>query len=149
MSRLITYLLIPTLFFAACSKEEEETEVLSADPSISFVSLDPVEVENFKNSVTLVIKYKDNNGDIGFDDPDEFALWVKDSRLDSADYYHVPPQSPPGSNIIIEGQLEIVLNSIFILGNGSEEIMTLSVKLKDRAGHWSNIITTPTITIKR
>lgn len=137
------------LIFTQCSKKDDESEALSSDPSISFVSLDPQEVQNFNNSITLTIRYSDNNGDLGSDDPDEFSLWVKDSRLDSADYYHIPPLAPLNTNLIINGQLEIVLNSLFILGNGNQEVTSLSVKLKDRANHWSNIINTPPITINR
>lgn len=137
------------LVFFSCSKKEDDEDVISNEPKISLVSITPQEVENFNNSVTLVISYKDNNGDLGFDDPDQFSLWVKDSRLDSADYYHIPPLAPLNKNLIIQGKLEIILNSIFLLGNGNEEIITLSIKLRDRANNWSNIITTPTITIKR
>jgi hypothetical protein len=137
-----------TLLFA-CSKDEEESEELSRDPSISFVSLDPTEVENFNNSITLTIRYKDNNGDLGYEDPDVNSLYVKDARLDTADFYHVPPLAPVGKSLIIEGQLQIVLNSMFILGNGDQELAALSVKIQDRAGNWSNLITTPTITINR
>ena len=137
------------LLFFSCSKKEDDEDVISNEPKISLVSITPQEVENFNNSVTLVISYKDNNGDLGFDDPDQFSLWVKDSRLDSADYYHIPPLAPLNKNLIIQGKLEIILNSIFLLGNGNEEIITLSIKLRDRANNWSNIITTPTITIKR
>jgi len=145
----IYIILIATALIFGCKKEDSVQEELSKDPSISFVSLSPSEVENFKNSVTLVISYRDNNGDIGFDDPDEYALWVKDSRLDSADLYHIPPLAPLGKNLIIKGNLEIVLNSMFIIGNGDEELVSLTVKLKDRENNWSNIINTPTITIKK
>ena len=148
--KYLVYILGISLLFWSCKKdEEEETSELGPEPSIGFVSISPLEVENFRNSVTLVITYRDNNGDIGYEDPDEYALWVKDSRLDSADWYHVPPLAPLGYNIQIQGSLEIVLNSMFILGNGDQEPVSLTVKLKDRAGNWSNIITTPSITIKK
>ena len=141
--------MITIIFTAGCNKDESTSEDLSKDPSISFVSLTPTEVDNFKNSITLTIKYLDNNGDLGFDYPDKYALWVKDSRLDSADWYHVPPLAPVGKNLIISGTLEIVLNSMFIIGNGSEELVSLTVKIRDRKNHWSNIINTPAITIKK
>ena len=148
MKRIFTILFSITVLFA-CTKEEDSSEELSSDPSIAFISIEPMEATNFKNSVTLTIKYKDNNGDLGFEDPDDYALWVKDDRLDSADWYHIPPLAPLGKNIIIQGQLDIVLNSIFILGNGDEEQVSLTVKLRDRANHWSNIVKTPAITIKK
>ena len=148
MKKVLTYLLIFSLLYA-CSKDEDESEDLSNDPSIAFVSIDPSDVQNFNNSITLVIKYKDNNGDLGYEDPDVNSLYVKDARLDTADYYHVPPLAPVGKSLIIEGQLEIVLNSMFILGNGDQEITSLSIKIKDRAGNWSNLIRTPSIAINR
>ena len=148
MKSIATYLLL-ALIFISCTKDDESSEELSNEPSISFVSLDPLEVQNFNNSVTLTIKYKDNNGDLGFEDPDVFSLYVKDARLDTADYYHVPPLAPLGKNLIAEGQLDIVLNSMFILGNGDQEFAALSVKIKDRAGNWSNLVNTPAITINR
>lgn len=147
--KAIALFLISGIFLCSCSKEDDSTSALSADPVIGFVSISPEEVENFNNSVTLTISYKDNNGDLGFDDPDAYALYVKDSRLDSADWYHVPPLAPPGKNLIIRGQLEIVFNSIFILGNGDEEAVSLTIKMRDRANHWSNIIYTPAIVVKR
>ena len=122
---------------------------LGPEPQIAFVSLSPDTVENFKNSVTLTISYKDNNGDLGYENPDVYALSVKDSRLDLEDWYHVPPLAPPGYAIKIQGNLQIVLNSMFILGNGDREQASLTVKIKDRAGHWSNVIHTPAIVIKK
>ncbi len=145
----LLYILIFALVFQSCNRDDDTQEELSPEPKISFVSITPQEVENFNNSISLIVKYKDNNGDIGFSDPDEYALWVKDSRLDSADWYHVPPMAPLGKNLIIEGELEVVLNSMFILGNGNEEIVTLTVKLRDRANNWSNIINTTPVTIKK
>ena len=135
---------------ASCSKKEEDAaKEVMPEPVIGYAGLAPLEVMNFNNSVKLTISYADNNGDIGFDDHDLYSLSVKDSRLDSADWYHIAPLAPLNANIVISGKLDIVLNSLFILGNGNEEKVSLTVKLRDRANHWSNIITTPAITIKR
>ena len=145
----VFYLILFALLIAGCSDDESASEDLSPEPKISFVSISPDTIIDFKNSITLTIHYSDNNGDLGFSDPDEFSLWVKDSRLDSADYYHVSPLAPTNHNLVIKGNLEIVLNSIFILGNGQEERMTLSIKIKDRANHWSNIVHSDPITIRK
>jgi hypothetical protein len=145
----LIYILCISLLFTTCSKKEEDDVEIGPEPQIAFVSLDPMEVENFKNSVTLTISYKDINGDIGFENPDVYALSVKDSRLEIEDWYHVPPLAPPGYQLPIQGNLQIVLNSMFILGNGDTEYASLTVKIKDRAGHWSNVINTPSIVIKK
>ena len=148
--KYLLYIVTLLILFTTCSKKEEELEDdMKPEPQIGFVSLFPLEVENFKNSVTLTISYKDNNGDLGFKNPDKYALSVKDSRLDIEDWYHVAPLAPPGYELRIQGNLQIVLNSMFILGNGDQELVSLTVKIKDRAGNWSNIINTPSIVIKK
>ena len=93
--KYLIYIISASIFFASCSKDEEEEEAgMGPEPQIAFVSLSPDTVINFKNSVTLIISYKDNNGDLGFENPDVYALAVKDSRLDLEDWYHEPPLAP-------------------------------------------------------
>ncbi|MEQ8323498.1 MAG: hypothetical protein RIC15_09415 [Vicingaceae bacterium] len=149
MKNQLILLVCGCVILSACKKKEEDEQVVGPEPVIGFVALDPISVDNFKNSVNLVISYSDINGDLGFENPDRYSLWVKDSRLDSADWYHVPPLAPPGYSLQIQGSLNIVLNSMFILGNGDQELASLTVKLRDRAGHWSNIVNTPAITINK
>jgi hypothetical protein len=64
------------------------------------------------------------------------------------DWYHVPPLSPVGSNVTIEGDLTIKISSLFLLGNGSQEFTSFTIKVQDRAGNWSEEITTPQVTIR-
>ena len=120
---------------------------MHANPSIELVNVTPTNIAQFKDSVLVTIKYKDNNGDIGDFSPDEYSLSVKDSRLANPDWYHVQPLAPLGHELKFEGQIQVKINSMFLLGNGTQEFSTLSIKLKDRAGHWSNEISTPAITI--
>lgn len=142
MQRIILYIFLLVLF-ATCKKDKK----LPPEPTIELVSVTPSTVVQFKDSVEVTIKYTDNDGDLGDDSPDEYSLQVKDSRLANPDYYHIPPLAPSGSELKIEGQLKIKLNTLFLLGNGNEEFSTLTIKLKDRAGHWSNEISTPSIAI--
>ncbi len=94
--------------------------------------------------------YTDKNGDLGDVDPDERSLYVKDSRLPNPDMYHVKPLAPiSDKNIPIEGDLTVKLNSLFILGTGTTELTTLVIKMKDRAGNWTNELTSPQITIHK
>jgi hypothetical protein len=141
MKNLIFLLCILLSF--SCKKKKE----LPPEPTIELVSVSPENVEQFSDSIEVTIKYKDNNGDIGDSSPDIYSLQVKDSRLANPDWYHIQPLAPLDIELKIEGQLKIKLNSMFLLGNGSEELSTLSIKLKDRAGNWSNTIATPPIAI--
>lgn len=129
----------------SCKKKEEPPK----EPSITFIEASPLVVTEFQDSVIVRFSYKDNNGDLGDESPDEYSLEVKDSRLPNPDYYHIQPLAPLGTSLKIEGELKVKVSSMFLLGNGATEITTLTIKLKDREGNWSNEIVTPTITIQK
>lgn len=129
----------------ACKKEEK----YSNTPAIEFVSLSPSSTTEFSRNIKLVISYKDGDGDIGTDDPDAYTLLIKDARLPNADEFHIQPLTPPGSAIQIEGELNISLPGLFVLGTDSTETTSFNVKLKDRAGNWSNEVSTSSITVTK
>jgi len=127
----------------ACKKE-----TIAPEPEIAFVSASPLVVTQFKDSIEVVISYKDNTGDIGDESANEFSLAVKDSRLAHPDFYHIQPLTPDNKKLKIEGELKIKINTMFLLGTGTTETTILTIKLKDREGNWSNEIKTPVITIQ-
>ena len=131
------------LLLAACKKEE----VMPATPVIELVSVSPGQVNSFGQPVTLRFSYKDGNGDLGRVDPDDYSLWVKDSRLNTADGYHIPPMAPLESEVPIQGEVSVVLTPLFLLGSSGQEVMTYTFFVEDRAGQRSNSITTSQIII--
>lgn len=142
----IPQLLLVFFIFAltgGCGKEPE----LDPIPQISFVSISETEVLSFTNAVEVVFSYADQDGDLGTANPDEGSLRVKDSRLPEADWYHVPPMTPDLQVLQIEGTYSVQLNPLFILGNGDVEVASFTLQLRDRAGNWSNSITTPEVRI--
>ena len=143
MKYLFLTILISFVLYS-CKKKEQ---TLDPVPVINLVNVTPTTIVQFKDSVLVTIHYKDNNGDIGDQSPGEYSLSVKDSRLSVADWYHVQPLAPLGQELKFEGNIQVKINTMFLLGNGKQEFSTLSIKLKDRAGHWSNEISTPAITI--
>lgn len=145
MNKLLIVSLFTILLFS-CSKDDEG---FSDVPEIEFVSLSPSSTSEFSQDIKLVISYKDGDGDIGTEDPDLYSLQIKDARLPQADEYHVQPLTPPNANIQIEGNLEINLAGLFVLGTGNSESTTFTVKLKDRAGNWSNEVTTSSIAVTK
>lgn len=144
---------IGLLTLAACvitGCKKKKVTPPAPEPSIEFVSITPSNPKEYKDVITIRIKYKDANGDLGDYSPDEQSLEVKDSRVLNPDRYHVKPLAPPSDkDIPIEGEVEITLNSLFLLGTGTSEITTLSFKIKDRAGNWSNEVSSPQITITK
>jgi len=143
-TKFLTLLIIP-LLFSGCKREDLREDMNI--PYISIKRISPSVVQEFTESVLLEVAYEDGNGDLGFSDPDIFSLSVKDSRLDDADMYHIPPLAPDGEEIYIKGTFNIYLNTTFLIGVGSSERLTYTVKIKDRAGNWSNTVTSEEITI--
>lgn len=133
--------------FAATACKKEKVEVLPMEPSIELIGIGPETVVEFAEPLSLRFSYKDGDGDLGRPDPDDHSLWVKDSRLSEADGYHIIPLAPEDAQIPIQGELEVELSPLFLLGNGDQEIMTYTFHVEDRAGNRSNSITTPPITI--
>ena len=131
-----------------CKKKEEPAP--DPIPTLELISISPSTVNEFTDSVLIKLRYTDKNGDLGDLSPDDRSLYVKDSRLPNADMYHVKPLAPvSGKNIPIEGELTVKLNSLFVLGAGTVELTTLVIKMKDRAGNWTEELTSPQITIKK
>lgn len=131
------------LLATSCKKEEE----LNPVPQIEFVSISETTVEQFENNIAITISYADENGDIGYQDPDTYSLRVKDARLSEFDWYHIPPLTPNEEELNISGDFQLELNTLFLLGNASEESTSFSIQLKDREGNWSNTIQSPQILI--
>lgn len=127
----------------SCKKEA----VIPTSPVIEIVSAGPTEVDEFAEGVVLRFSYKDGDGDLGETDPDAYTLWVKDSRLNAADGYHIPPLAPPDTEVPIQGELEVTLTPLFLLGSSGQEVMTYTFYITDRAGNKSNELVTSSITV--
>ncbi len=142
MKKLIPLLIVPFVL-AGCKKKDDE----NFPPTIEIVSVSESTVQQFNNQVMLVIKYSDPDGDLGYSDADSLSLTIKDSRLQDPDWYFIPPLSPNGTKLSIEGNLEVQLHPFFLLGNGTSETIELTVQLQDKQGNWSNAAISPSITV--
>lgn len=143
---LIPLLLLQLLMDVGCGKDEINFSLI---PKISFTGINPTYVQEYTEVVTITIAYEDGNGDIGQPDPDVPVVFVKDSRLQEPDGYHVPPVAPVGAQVIVNGQITIPLKNLFVLGNTTEEQLHFEVYLTDRAGNKSNILETPAVTVHK
>lgn len=131
------------LAFASCKEQNSDI------PEISNLVVEPLLVEEFADTVTITFDYYDYNGDLGYLDPNQTSLSVKDSRLQFEDLYHVQPLAPIDANVPIAGRLSVRLNNLFILGNDSVERLQFEIMIQDRKGNWSDIIESDTITVFR
>ena len=135
--------IVIVVLLAACKKEE----VMPSAPEIGFLSMSAQSVHEFEQRVKVRFSYTDGDGDLGQNDPDDYTLWVKDARLEGTDGYHIPPLAPEDAEVPIQGELEVELNALFLLGNSGEEETHYTMYVVDRAGNRSNEFTTGTITI--
>jgi len=137
------------LLFAIISSCSDDEPLLDTTPKITLKEITPTTVVQFTDSISLVIEYEDGDGDVGFWNPDSLALTVHDLRLANPDYFYVRPLTPDSNALAITGTIRIAIRNTFLLGNGDSETTRYEIKLKDRAGHWSNVVTTPEVVITR
>jgi hypothetical protein len=105
--------------------------------------------KQFSDTVVITLKYKDGDGDLGFESADSLSVEVKDMRFEKPDYYHLRPLAPLDKKIAITGEIRIALKNVFLLGSSSQENTQFSIRIKDRAQHWSNRLTTKSVTINK
>lgn len=134
---------IAALSLSGCRPEEVDPVA----PELGFVSINATEVESSTTPLTVTLSYRDHQGDLGWSDPDVHALEVRDTRLDNPDTYHVPPLTPDGMELDIDGTFLVNLPPLFLLGNGGDEQTRLTFRITDRAGNASNEVGSPLILI--
>lgn len=138
--------LVLVIMTYSCSKDEVE---FKATPEIEFVSISPSAVKEFQDEVSITIKYRDGDGDLGENIADVKNLFVTDNRNNVEYSFRIPELTPSGSEIAIEGNLEIDMNSLSVVGSGNSEQVIFSVYLVDRSGNVSNVIATSAITVSK
>lgn len=148
--RILLSIVICAFLLLSCKKDRKaEKEGYFEVPSIELVSVNTTQMVEFQDSLIIMVSFKDLNGDLGRQNPDDNSLYIKDLRLPNADYYHIPPITPEDLEFKTRGTIRIVVPTLFLLGNGGDETTVLTIKVKDQADHWSNEISTPTITITK
>lgn len=145
LSKLL--LLTGLLIIGGCGKEDDIT--WSNTPEIQLVSISQDTIRQYEDALSIRIYYKDGDGDIGFEDPEEYALYVRDIRLEAFDGFYVGPLAPPDAQVPIQGELNIEFPSLFLFGNGAVEQTRFEIKMIDRAGNESNVIETDFVAITR
>ncbi len=138
--------LLVTLFLCySCNKDKIEFD---STPSIEVTAISPGSVQEFTQPVTVTIKYKDGDGDLGENSSGVKNCFVTDNRIGIISSFRIQQLGPDGSNIT--GSLNIDLGGQGITDTSlSSQNVSFSVYVVDRAGHVSNTATTAAITIHR
>lgn len=138
-------LLMVVMVLWGCEKDERLP--FSDKPEIELIGLSHDTIREYQDVLVIRIRYQDGNGDLGFVDPDQYALFVRDIRLENFDGFYIGPLAPPDREIAITGELDIEFPSLFLFGNRESEATSFEVKMVDRSGMESNLITTPRVVI--
>ena len=133
------------LIISSCSKDERLP--FSNIPEIELIGVSHDTIREFTDILTLSIGYFDGDGDLGYEEPDKYALFVRDVRLEDFDGFFIGPLSPPDTSVAIQGNLDIEFPSLFVFGNSNAETTQFEIKMTDRAGNESNVLTTEDIVI--
>lgn len=143
--KIIVKLLFLLVVFTGCKPERFYTG--DPKPVISKITLNQTSFKQFTDTIVISFDYVDGDGDLGFDNADSLSLEIKDIRFAKADYYHVRPLAPLGTQVNIHGTLKVTLKNVFLLGAATSETTKFQLRIKDRLQHWSNILETKTISI--
>jgi hypothetical protein len=131
-----------TLFYS-CKKDKKE---YSDVPEINLVSVSSTSVAE-GDPVTFVISYVDGDGDLGENTASVYNLFVTDTRVNVTYKYRIKQLAPDNANIIIKGNLDVLLNSTAITDGSNAQTVVYTIYMVDRAGHQSNTITCSPVTI--
>ena len=132
------------LLGVSCKKDDSAWGPI---PELEFVSISPSSLVQYSSPLTITIKYKDGDGDLGENNPDVVNTFITDSRNNLTYNFRTRQLAPDNANIAIMGNLNIEIPSVSLLGDGNSETVTYSIYMTDRAGNKSNTITTSGVTI--
>ena len=145
-SRKIYYFLLITFLLYGCKKDEINFPI---EPSIKLISISPSSPHQYTDPVTITIQYEDGDGDLGENNDKVRNCFVTDNRIGITYEYRIKQLAPTGASIPIDGTLNIEIGGQVLTDSSSQQNVTYSLYVIDRAGHKSNNVTTGSITIRR
>jgi len=152
MSKRICIFLLPLCFFLSC----DDSLVFPIEPEIEFVDIQPREIRQFTDPLTITFRFTDGDGDLGDDGNDESDenLIVVDNRTHFPDSlrtiaFTLPNLTPDTRRPSIQGTVTITYPPTALTPGDTMEMIDYTIYVYDRAGHKSNEIVTAPITLRR
>ena len=133
------------LVLSSCDKDEDLP--ISTSPEIKLLGISSDTIREFQDVLVIQIEYQDGDGNLGFEEPDQYALFVRDIRLENFDGFYIGPIVRPDTMVAIRGTLDIEFPSLFVFGNGQFESTKFEIKMIDRNQNESNIVETESVVI--
>ena len=133
----------------SCGKEDEDPFVNKV-PQLEFVAVSPEQVTEFEDSLVFTVRYRDNNGDLGENNPDVKNLFLTDRRINLTYEYRIRQLAPSVQSVPITGNLEIVLPTVARTDTlVAQELADFSMYVVDRAGNKSNVVVSTPVRIMK
>lgn len=137
------------LLIISCKKEEAKPE-FSSTPVISLLEATPSSVKAWQDSISFKIAYEDGDGDLGENKAGLENLFLTDTRTGATYGYRIPAFVPYGNKAAIKGVLSFVLPYTLLTSETAQsENVSFEIKIKDRARHESNTVSTGNILVTR
>jgi len=156
--RISVILFVSVIAFTACFKTPE----YPIEPTVKFVEYEkPNDVFTIGETGNMILSFTDGDGDLGKANNQDSLSRVyyrnqRDTSFFKENFYVIPNIPAKGTTNSISGTLEIKLSealfnsyeAYFLFKGKSIDTFTYKLYITDRAGHISNVITTPPIVVK-
>ncbi len=145
MLKLFTTVVVIAFLALSCIKPPEYPD----EPFIRLESVNKVHFVKFDpDSLRVDIYFEDGDGDIGGLEVDSLNLFWEDSRVPG---YRIGNKIPyvdlEGNHKAISGVIHATRGISTCISSADVDTFHYSIQIRDRAGHWSNIIKTPDLFI--
>ena len=146
--------LFTMVFLSACDCRP----LFGIEPTLEYDSIQPLEVQELKDSIVVTLRFTDGDGDIRDQDSlqEQFSnLEVRDLRPSLADsvaviFYKFPDYETNTCNPSIQGTIRLAIAPTLVFPRNLQTQKTaFSIRLRDAAGHWSDPVVTDSIRINR
>lgn len=122
------------------------------EPVIEFKSIAPTDVREGRDSIILGFTFTDGDGDLGLPQSDTTNdVLIQDIRVGfpPIDYnYRMQVITPDGRNKAISGEIFITIPNTFRRPGVEVDTLYYNVRIKDRAGNFSNEVQTPQVIVR-
>lgn len=145
----LTFILLSGLLASSLFSCKKDIDPLDIVPAIEVLSISPSIANEYTDAVVIRISYTDGDGDLGENSATVKNCFVTDNRIGITSAYRIRQLSPDQSSIPIKGSLDIELGGQGIVNGSSQQDVTFSIYVVDRAGHTSNTVTTNAVRIKK
>lgn len=136
-----------TGLFTSCGNKDDGS-FSEKSPALEFVSVSPVNAREFQDSLVFAVRYRDNDGDLGENNPDVKNLFLTDRRINLTYGYRIRQLAPSGTAVPIAGLLEIVLPAVARTDTLlADETAVFGIYVVDRAGNRSNEVSSAPVRI--